>query len=75
MQTSLLIYLRLEKTPIVDSIGCFLHTNKATRRILLFYPTMRTFGAPCIRCCWRKPDLAFCLSASWHFSAGIVFRV
>ena len=68
MQTNLLIYLRLEKTPIVDSIGCFLHTNKATRRILLFYPTMRTFGAPCIRFCWRNPDLAFRLSASWHFS-------
>ena len=35
MQTSFLIYLRLEKTLIVDSIGCFLHTDKATLWILL----------------------------------------
>lgn len=66
MQTSFLIYLRLGETPMVDFIGCFLHTNKATRRILLFYPTMRTFGTPCIRFCWRNPDLAFRLSAPWH---------
>ena len=45
-------------------------TDKATLWILLcdhLYPTMRTFGAPCIRCCWRNPDLAFRLSASWIF--------